>query len=32
VIRLSEGNFIGSLREVAQEWRISHRLSWPRTA
>jgi hypothetical protein len=31
VIRLSEGNFVGSVRDVAQEWRISHRLTWPRS-
>jgi hypothetical protein len=31
VIRLFEGNFLGSLREVAQESPISHRLPWPRT-
>src|SRR5271157_1376484 len=31
VIRLFEGNSLGSLRETAQESRISRRLSWPRT-
>ena len=31
MIRLSEGNFLGSLRELAQESRISRRLPWPRT-
>jgi hypothetical protein len=31
VIRLSEGNSLASLREVAQESQISHRLRWPRT-
>src|SRR5208337_5478558 len=31
VIRLFEGNFLDSLREAAQESRISRRLPWPRT-
>ncbi len=31
MIRLSEGIFLGSLKEVAQESRISHRLARPRT-
>jgi hypothetical protein len=31
VISLREGNFVSSLREVAQELQISHRLPWPRT-
>jgi len=31
VIRLFEGNFFGSLSEVARESRIWPRLSWPRT-
>src|SRR5208337_2122691 len=32
VIRLFEGNFLDSLREAAQESRISRRLPWPRTS
>jgi hypothetical protein len=31
VIRLFEGNFLASNRELAQESRISRRLPWPRT-
>jgi hypothetical protein len=31
VIGLSEGNFLGSLSQVAQESRISRRLPWPRS-
>ena len=31
-IKLFEGSFLGSLKEVDQESRISHQLSWPRTA
>src|SRR5271170_5828484 len=32
VIRLSEGDLLTSLREVAQESPTSRRLTWPRTA
>ena len=31
MIRLFEGNSLGSLSEVAQESRIPRRLSWPRS-